>query len=138
MKELTDAIVARFTAAGLAATITGGIWLDKAGRRTDAPFDVLTVIPVSARDESYGGAGHATIHIQHAIFHTDRATSASAMADLLAAFDNVYLTMATKKTISMRRVTEPFQAQVPDGDPNFNIVSRDAWGSFVEYEYTVY
>ena|SRR3990167_3497740 len=137
MKPLLDAIIAKFTAAGLGTTVTGGIHVGKA--KTGAAMPYLVVTPLAAPLELAYGTTSDTYSalMQFALFGPGLTTQGTNTATVLTAYDNTTLTLASRTNYCMIRLGEPVPMLQPAGNPERDQNTADVWGFYWTYRYDV-
>ena len=137
MVGLIDAIIAKFTSAGLASTITGGMYYQQVASGVAFPYAVITVITAPLTD-AYGNLISSDVTVQFALFGEGMRTSAVLMASLMAAYDNTLLSISGATNSGMWRNGDAVPMLQPQGDTaQKDQNSKDVWGHYVEYVYQV-
>lgn len=135
---LFDAIITKFTTAGLsAAGVTGGVFLQQVPAGTAAPYLIVTPLPSPPLIDSYGNQISADLSVQMAVFGEGCRAVGVLMRLVTAAYDNTILTLSGKTNIGMYRLDEPFPVLQPPGESFKDQNSIDMWGWFTTYVYSV-
>lgn len=138
MDLLFDAIRSKFTTAGLASTITGGMHFSIAKQGAVMPFLVVTPITAPLVD-SYGNTTHYDCTVQFALFGETTVKALMLLVPaILTAYDNVVLTITGKTNIDCYRIDEPMP--ILQGSEQTQIRSestKNVWGVFWTYRYSV-
>jgi hypothetical protein len=136
MVSLIDAIIAKFTSASLGSTITGGIFYQEAASGTSLPYVVVTVIAAPLVD-AYANSTHADVTVQFALFSEGLRAGAVLMASLMTAYDTT-LTISGGTNIDHYRLGDAIPMLQPQDDTSVkDESSKDVWGHYVSYVYSV-
>ncbi|HYF33823.1 MAG TPA: hypothetical protein VD994_00925 [Prosthecobacter sp.] len=134
---LFDAIKTKFEAtAALTTGITGGIFYQEVAAGTATPYMVVSTLPSELVD-AYSNAISGDLKVQFAVFGEGARVVAVLMESVLAAYDNTTLTLTGNTNIGMYRVDVPHQMLQPAEGAYRNQNSKDVWGSYVTYCYSV-
>src|SRR5258708_7019375 len=114
MHRLFRAIKTKFSAAGLATTITGGIFLERARQTPSGPWLVISVIAGPLTD-AYQNAISYDATLQFSLhWRGDVDAALVAMKLVTDAYDNTTLTLTGATNIGIYRLDQPFPLQESD------------------------
>jgi hypothetical protein len=130
--KLTGAIYAKFGTAALTGTFGTRYFPEEAEGSPAFPYVISEVVPSAPLTDAYGNVTSADVTIIFKVIGNGHDATAANMATLLAAFDNVSLTLAGGAQINVYRTGEPIPTKLPDDE-----TGNDVWQWSVAYTYSI-
>lgn len=134
MKSFLTALQSRFTSAGLATTITGGLHLNLVPPNTSMPYAVVRA-PISPTTQTYGSSGgFSEPYVDFIVVGKGPADTLTLAESLRDAYKNQILSVSGGTMINCIQSSDPIPSpEFPETDEQ----ADDAFAFVVSFRYSV-